>query len=128
MPRKIEQLLQRIMRHWYHSKQMYRPYSCGVGRIMTRQHTVKFILLVRPTVGECIDTSRKSRSSLEMLSSDPKKVLTVSTEIVDPEYIYLTLSYYSTTFRPRTDRCDGSQADKDTIADTAISYSDATVI
>lgn len=50
----------------------------------------KVFIAIRPAVGEALTATEKKNLVDTVLR--PKKVLTVSTEIVDPEYIYLVLT------------------------------------
>ena len=78
----------------------------------------KVFIAIRPSVGEVLTPTEKQIIIQNIIN--PKKVLTVSTEIVDPEYIYLTLAI-TANFDP--DQTIATEASlKDTIADTAISY------
>lgn len=53
----------------------------------------KVYVAIRPTVGEVLTPTEKQNLINNVIN--PKKVLTVSTEIVDPEYIYLTIDITS---------------------------------
>jgi len=54
----------------------------------------KVYIAVRPSVGEVLTPTEKQNLISNVIN--PKKVLTVSTEIVDPEYIFLTLDVVTT--------------------------------
>ena len=57
----------------------------------------KVYIAVKPTIGNVLTPAEKLDLTRAVIG--PKKILTVSTEIVDPEYIYLSLNI-STTFDP----------------------------
>jgi len=80
----------------------------------------KVFIAIRPSIGEVLTPTEKQIIIDTVIN--PKKVLTVSTEIVDPEYIYLTLSI-TTTFDPDlTISTDASL--KETIATTVSNYNE----
>jgi len=78
----------------------------------------KVFIAVRPSIGSVLTPTEKQNLISNVIN--PKKVLTVSTEIVDPEYIYLTINV-NTTYDP--EKTITTEANlKQIVANTISSY------
>jgi hypothetical protein len=78
----------------------------------------KVYIAVRPTIGTVLTPTEKANLISNIIN--PKKILTVSTEIVDPEYIYLTIDIVSTYDPEKTISTEGSI--KEVVAAAVTSY------